>query len=76
MEALAAWVTSARPLPGFSQVYAPGEIEEETRARRRAEGFEIPDATWEQIAGVAAEARSRDARPLRGSTSTRRAGPG
>ena len=55
VEALAAWVRSARPLPGISQVYAPGEIEEETRARRRAEGFEIPDATWEQIAGVAAE---------------------
>ena len=55
VEALAAWVRSARPLPGFSQVYAPGEIEEETRARRRVEGFEIPDATWEQIAEVAGE---------------------
>ena len=55
VEALAAWVRSARPLPGFSQVYAPGEIEEETRARRRAEGFEIPDATWEEIAAVAGE---------------------
>ncbi len=55
VEALAAWVRSARPLPGFTQVYAPGELEEETRARRRAEGFEIPDPTWEQIAEVAGE---------------------
>ena len=55
VEALAAWVRSARPLPGFPRVYAPGEIEEETRSRRRAEGFEIPDATWEEIAEVAAE---------------------
>ena len=55
VEALAAWVRSARPLPGFPQVCAPGEIEEETRARRRAEGFEIPDATWREIAAVAGE---------------------
>jgi uncharacterized oxidoreductase len=55
VEALAAWVCSARPLPGFSRIYAPGELEEETRARRLADGFEIPDATWAAIGEVAAE---------------------
>ena len=55
VEALRDWVCSARPLPGFDRVYAPGEIEEETRARRLAEGIEIPEPTWEKIGETAAE---------------------
>ena len=55
VEGLASWVCSARPLPGVKQVYAPGELEEETRQRRLAEGIEIPEATWQQIGEVAAE---------------------
>jgi hydroxycarboxylate dehydrogenase B len=55
VEAHVAWVGSARPLPGFSRVYAPGEIEEETRARRLQEGIAIPAPTWAEIAAVAEE---------------------
>jgi LDH2 family malate/lactate/ureidoglycolate dehydrogenase len=55
VEGLAEWVCSARPLPGFKKVYAPGEIEEETRQRRLREGIEIPERTWEEIGKTAAE---------------------
>ena len=55
VEGLASWVCSARPLPGVNKVYAPGEIEEETRQRRLVEGIEIPEATWQQIGEVASE---------------------
>ena len=55
VEALVDWVHSARPLPGVKRIYAPGEIEEESRQRRLTEGIEIPEPTWQDIAGVAAE---------------------
>ena len=55
VEALAEWVCSARPLPGFDRIYAPGEIEQETRARRQVEGIDIPQPTWEAIGEVAGE---------------------
>ena len=55
VEGLADWVHSARPLPGFGRVYVPGEIEEETRRRRRQEGVEIPDVYWEGVCRVADE---------------------
>ena len=55
VEGLAEWVCSARPLPGFEKVYAPGEIEEETRQHRMREGIEIPEPTWAEIGKVAAE---------------------
>lgn len=55
VEGLAAWVTSARPLPGVDRVRAPGEIEEETRARRLREGIDVPDTTWAQVVEVAGE---------------------
>ncbi|MEE2658680.1 MAG: Ldh family oxidoreductase [Candidatus Latescibacterota bacterium] len=55
VEALAEWVCSARPLPGFNKVYAPGEIEEETRQRRHEEGFDLPQAIIDSMAEVADE---------------------
>jgi uncharacterized oxidoreductase len=55
VEGLVEWVGSARPLPGFARVYAPGEIEEETRTRRQQEGIEIPEPTWAEISAVAKE---------------------
>lgn len=55
VEGLRDWVCSARPLPGVDKIYAPGEIEEETRQQRQAEGIEIPAPTWEEIGKVAAE---------------------
>lgn len=55
VEALAEWVRSARPLPGFKTVYAPGEIEEEIRRQRLRDGIDIPDPTWAEIGNTAAE---------------------
>lgn len=55
VEKHAAYVGSAKPLPGFKKVYAPGEIEEEHRQRRLEEGIFIPETTWVDIGNVAAE---------------------
>jgi uncharacterized oxidoreductase len=55
VEALAEWVCSARPLPGVDRIYAPGEIEQEVRAARLADGIDLPEPTWDAIADVAAE---------------------
>ena len=55
VEKFVAWVRSAKLLPGFDSIYAPGEIEEETRRRRLAEGIDVPDPTWAEIVGIAEE---------------------
>jgi LDH2 family malate/lactate/ureidoglycolate dehydrogenase len=55
VEALAEWVCSARPLPGFKKVYAPGEIEQEIRATRLVDGIDLPQPVWEAIGEVAGE---------------------
>ncbi len=55
VEGLREWVCSARPLPGFSKIYAPGEIEVETRERRMKEGIELPEKVWAAIVEVAEE---------------------
>ncbi len=54
VEDLAAWVGSARPLPGVNKVYCPGEIEEETRQRRLGgEGIDLPDSLWLELTQLA-----------------------
>ena len=53
VEDLAAWVSSARPLPGVDRVYCPGEIEEETRRRRLVEGIDLPDSLWSKLTQLA-----------------------
>jgi uncharacterized oxidoreductase len=55
VEAHVEWVKSARPLPAFKRIYAPGELEEETRERRMREGIDIPAPTWAEIGALAAE---------------------
>ena len=50
VERFVEWVNSARPLPGFERLYAPGEIEEETHRLRSETGIEIPSPTWTEIA--------------------------
>jgi LDH2 family malate/lactate/ureidoglycolate dehydrogenase len=52
---MAKWVCSARPLPGFKKVYAPGEIEQEIKARLLVDGIDLPQPTWEELGTVAAE---------------------
>ena len=53
VEAHAAYVGSAKPLPGVDRVYAPGEIEEVNRKKRLEEGIYIPEPTWEDIRNAA-----------------------
>jgi uncharacterized oxidoreductase len=55
VEEMAQWVCSARPLPGFDKIYAPGEIEQEKKARLLVEGIDLPEPTWVEIGTVAAE---------------------
>ena len=50
-----AYVGSARPLPGFDKIYAPGEIEEANRRKNLDEGIYIPEPTWKTIAETAAD---------------------
>ena len=42
-------------MPGVDKIRLPGELEEETRAKREAEGIYIEDPTWEDIVKVAGE---------------------
>jgi LDH2 family malate/lactate/ureidoglycolate dehydrogenase len=55
VERLREWVCSARPLPGFGSIYAPGEIEEETRRQRLEGGIDLPDQVWSGIVQTAGE---------------------
>ena len=48
------WVRSSATIPGFSGVYAPGELEEGNRARHLKDGIDVPDPTWADLAEVAA----------------------
>ena len=49
----AAWIKSAKCVPGVEEILFPGEIEQRRRAKRLAEGVELPDGTWAQINEVA-----------------------
>jgi uncharacterized oxidoreductase len=55
VEGLAEWVCGARPLPGFDKVYAPGEIEQEKKAKLIQDGIDVPDGTWEEFEKAAEE---------------------
>ena len=55
VEEYVAWVRSSATIPGSGGVYAPGELEEESRARRLEEGIDVPEPTWADLAGTAAE---------------------
>ena len=47
------WVKSSPTAPGCDRIYIPGEVEEETRQRRLAQGIEVEDATWQAIQAAA-----------------------
>ena len=55
VEEMAQWVCSARPLPDVKKIYAPGEIEQETKARLLVDGINLPQPTWDEIVEVATE---------------------
>jgi uncharacterized oxidoreductase len=47
------FVRSSEPISAASPVLVPGELEQKTRAERLAQGIELDDATWTELAGVA-----------------------
>ena len=49
--ALISHIHDSPPAPGFDEVLVPGEFEYRKRIERMESGIEIPDATWEAIAG-------------------------
>jgi len=49
------WVKSSPKMPGFDEIYYPGEIEAVTRKKREADGIYIEDSTWNNILEVARE---------------------
>jgi len=49
------WVKSSPKMPGVDRIYLPGEIEDETRRKREAEGLFIEDATWQSLQEAAGE---------------------
>jgi len=49
------WVKSSKTAPGVKKIYYPGEIEEESRARRSAEGIPVEETTWGRIVEAAAQ---------------------
>jgi hydroxycarboxylate dehydrogenase B len=51
---LIGWTKSSPPLAAGGKVLLPGEIEEETRATRLAQGLPIDDETWRRIGATAA----------------------
>lgn len=49
------WVKSSPTMPGFEKIYVPGEIEDEMRQRREANGIDIEDATWDELVATATD---------------------
>ena len=47
------WVKSSEKVVKDGQILMPGEIEEQTKARRLREGIDIDDTTWSQILDTA-----------------------
>lgn len=43
------WVKSSPTMPGFKKIYLPGEIEQEIKAQREAEGITLEESTWANI---------------------------
>lgn len=54
VKTLVEWVKSSPTLPGVDKIYVPGEIEEERRRQREAEGIPLEETTWEEICATAA----------------------
>ncbi len=49
MQHLIAWIKSARPAPGVSEILVPGEPEYRTTQKRLAEGIPVEDRLWEAL---------------------------
>lgn len=53
VEALVDWVKSSPKLPGVSEIYVPGEIEQVTKQKRLKEGIFVEETTWKGLVEVA-----------------------
>jgi uncharacterized oxidoreductase len=61
VERLMAWTKASPPIETGGAVLLPGEVEERTRAERRANGIPIDPETWSQLSGTAARLGVRTA---------------
>jgi hydroxycarboxylate dehydrogenase B len=48
-ERFVSYIRGARKTSPDAEIFMPGEIEERTRAQRRAQGIELDETTWGQI---------------------------
>jgi hydroxycarboxylate dehydrogenase B len=53
IDAMIAWVKSAKPSEPDLPVLVAGEPERIARAQRMAEGIEVEDETWRQLSAIA-----------------------
>jgi uncharacterized oxidoreductase len=51
----ARYLKSTPPSEGSAGVFYPGEVEYIREQKRKAEGIEIEDATWDKLRGLAGE---------------------
>ncbi|CAN5548766.1 Ldh family oxidoreductase [soil metagenome] len=49
------WVKSSPTMPGHKKIYLPGEIEQEVKQKREAEGISLEESTWNDILAAANE---------------------
>ena len=61
MKEFAEFVKTSPPAEGFSEVLYPGEIEYNTELKRRKEGIDVEEETWNQITGLMTELKVLDA---------------
>jgi uncharacterized oxidoreductase len=47
------WVKSSPVMPGHQKIYLPGEIEEEIKQQRAADGIQLEESTWNEIVAAA-----------------------
>ena len=49
------WIKSSPKMPGVENIYLPGEIEDEKRRQREAEGIFIEEKTWDALLTIASD---------------------
>ena len=55
IEHLVAWVKSSARLPGVSEIFVPGDVEQRAREKRMREGIYVEEKTWGELVTVARE---------------------
>ena len=61
MKEFAEFVKTSPPAAGFTEVLYPGEIEYKTELKRREEGIDVEEETWNQITELMRELKVLDA---------------